>query len=138
MPLISTALAATNSDAANGILITAATLYLGPTVIALVRGHLSALAISVANLLLGWTGLGWVACLIWSLTGNTRDNAISAHKSALRQFKDESRADREELLLAPPRSNGITWLLGFSRAEWLIIGAGAIAIAAIIAVAAFA
>ena len=41
--------------------------YFLPTVIALVRGHLSALAIFLLNLLLGWTIIGWFVAFILSL-----------------------------------------------------------------------
>lgn len=46
--------------------------YLFPTYIALVREHNSAGAICALNLLLGWSGLGWIIALIWSFTGNVR------------------------------------------------------------------
>jgi Superinfection immunity protein len=52
----------------------ALSLYLLPSLIAALRGHLDAAAIFVLNLVLGWTGLGWLVALIWSLTGNTRRN----------------------------------------------------------------
>ncbi|HZZ61869.1 MAG TPA: superinfection immunity protein [Roseiarcus sp.] len=48
--------------------------YLLPAIIAALRGHLDAAAIFVLNLVLGWTGIGWLVALIWSLTGNTRRN----------------------------------------------------------------
>ncbi len=43
-------------------------IYFLPSIIALARGHQNALAIFVLDLLLGWTFLGWVAALVWSLT----------------------------------------------------------------------
>ncbi len=49
-------------------------LYFLPTIVALSRGHLSALAIFLLNLLLGWTLIGWLLALIWSCTGNTAAN----------------------------------------------------------------
>ncbi|MES2095812.1 MAG: superinfection immunity protein [Pseudomonadota bacterium] len=39
-----------------------------PAIIAVRRGHPQRLAIGVLNGLGGWTGLGWVAALVWSLT----------------------------------------------------------------------
>jgi hypothetical protein len=39
-----------------------------PSGIAVWRGHRSAPAIIALNLLLGWTGLGWIAAFIWSLS----------------------------------------------------------------------
>jgi uncharacterized membrane protein YqaE (UPF0057 family) len=49
----------------------ALTIYFAPTIVALSRGHLSAGAIFILNLLLGWTVLGWVVALVWAGTGNT-------------------------------------------------------------------
>jgi hypothetical protein len=56
------------------MLIVALLLYFIPTVIALSRGHLSALAIFFLNLFLGWTLIGWIIAFIWSWTGNTEAN----------------------------------------------------------------
>jgi len=39
--------------------------------IALARGHRNAVAITAVNILLGWTFVGWVVALVWSLTDNT-------------------------------------------------------------------
>lgn len=47
-------------------------MYFVPAVIAVVRKHSNALPIILVNLLLGWTFLGWVAALVWSMTDNTR------------------------------------------------------------------
>ena len=48
--------------------------YFLPTTIALVRGHFSTFAIFLVNLIFGWTFVGWCVALIWSFTGNTRNN----------------------------------------------------------------
>jgi hypothetical protein len=42
-------------------------LYFLPTLIALLRKHKNKLAIFLLNLLLGWTVLGWMVSLIWSV-----------------------------------------------------------------------
>ena len=55
------------ADAAVGILLLVV-LYFAPSIIALARSHHNKLAIFALNLLLGWTGLGWIGALIWSLT----------------------------------------------------------------------
>lgn len=49
--------------------------YVLPTFIAFMRGHQNAAAITAVNILLGWTFLGWVAALVWSLTAVTRKPA---------------------------------------------------------------
>jgi hypothetical protein len=46
-------------------------LYILPSIIAATRGHRNGMAICALNLLLGWTLVGWVAALIWSLTDNS-------------------------------------------------------------------
>ena len=38
-----------------------------PTIIAIARRHRNALAIFLVNLLVGWTGIGWVVALVWSV-----------------------------------------------------------------------
>lgn len=43
-------------------------MYFLPTIVAGVRGHQSMAAIVVLNLLLGWTMIGWLVALIWSLS----------------------------------------------------------------------
>jgi len=43
--------------------------YFLPSIVAQSRGHQSKLAIFVLNLLLGWTVIAWIACLVWSCTG---------------------------------------------------------------------
>jgi Superinfection immunity protein/Putative peptidoglycan binding domain len=46
--------------------------YFLPALIAASRHHHNAMAIFALNLLLGWTVLGWIAALIWSLTAVNR------------------------------------------------------------------
>jgi hypothetical protein len=46
--------------------------YFMPAIVASVRHHASSMAIFALNLLLGWTFIGWVLALVWSLTGNVR------------------------------------------------------------------
>lgn len=41
--------------------------YFLPFLIALLRGHRNVLGVFVLNLFLGWTMLGWIAALVWSL-----------------------------------------------------------------------
>ena len=43
-------------------------LYFIPSVVAFVRHHHNQWAIFALNLLLGWTVLGWIGALVWSLT----------------------------------------------------------------------
>jgi uncharacterized membrane protein YhaH (DUF805 family) len=49
--------------------------YFIPTWIATARKHHNADAIFVTNLLLGWTAIGWIVALIWSLTAVKRESS---------------------------------------------------------------
>jgi Superinfection immunity protein len=50
-----------------GFLLTLAAYFL-PAIVANWRGHHNANAISMLNLLLGWTVFGWIIALIWATT----------------------------------------------------------------------
>lgn len=41
--------------------------YFVPTFIGSIRNHPNAVAITLLNLFLGWTLIGWVAALVWSV-----------------------------------------------------------------------
>ena len=41
--------------------------YFIPSVIAFSRAHRSKVAILTLNILLGWSGIGWVVALVWAL-----------------------------------------------------------------------
>ena len=43
--------------------------YFVPSIVAYRRGHAQLPLIIAVNLLFGWTVLGWIACLVWSLMG---------------------------------------------------------------------
>ncbi len=42
-------------------------LYFIPSVVAFRRAHRSKVAILTLNMLLGWSGIGWIVSLVWSL-----------------------------------------------------------------------
>lgn len=42
--------------------------YLAPAIVAFLRHHHNQWAIFALNLLLGWSVIGWVVALVWSLT----------------------------------------------------------------------
>ncbi|UVT17036.1 MAG: superinfection immunity protein [Nitrospira sp.] len=48
-------------------------LYCIPSFVALGRGHRNCITILVVNLSLGWTVVGWVGALVWSLTSRQRE-----------------------------------------------------------------
>ena len=47
--------------------------YFIPTFVALERDHHQLWPILVLNLFLGWTALGWIAALVWSVIAVRRD-----------------------------------------------------------------
>jgi hypothetical protein len=51
-------------------------LYFVPALIAILRGHQSWPAIAILDLLLGWSVIGWIIALIWSLTAPRRETVI--------------------------------------------------------------
>jgi hypothetical protein len=60
-----------------------AAFYFFPSIIAWWRSHHNMLAIFVLNLLLRWSGIGWIAALVWAVTASVpvvlvqRDNSIA-------------------------------------------------------------
>jgi hypothetical protein len=47
--------------------------YMVPTIVAVMREHQNTAPIAVVNIFTGWTFIGWVVCLAWSLTNATKD-----------------------------------------------------------------
>jgi len=62
-----------NGGAALGFLfiVLGIVIYFLPTIIGVERRHQSAGGITVLNLLLGWTGLGWIIALVWACSAVT-------------------------------------------------------------------
>jgi hypothetical protein len=48
-------------------------MYFIPTICAISRKHNNTAAIVCVNILLGWTVLGWIASMVWSLTDNRKE-----------------------------------------------------------------
>ncbi len=48
-------------------------LYFLPSIIAGIRGHRNGAAISIVILFLGWTLIGWVGALVWSVAARRTD-----------------------------------------------------------------
>lgn len=68
----------------DGVLILLLLLYFLPSLIAGIRSHNNLNSILVLNLLLGWTVLGWIVALVWSL-GNGAARAQSMEQPATEQ-----------------------------------------------------
>ena len=77
--------------------------YFLPWIIAILRNHHNRQAIVVTNLLLGWTLIGWLACLIWSFTNRSSEKTIIENKLS---SEDASIADELEKLLSL-KNNGV-------------------------------
>ena len=41
--------------------------YFAPALLGYARKHKNREAIGILNLIFGWTGVGWVLCLIWAM-----------------------------------------------------------------------
>ena len=54
------------------LLITAVAFYFMPTIIAFNRDHSARFAILFINLFFGFTGIAWIACLVWSFSGSSQ------------------------------------------------------------------
>ena len=57
-------------------------IYLAPSIIAVVRGHHRWPWIGFLNFATGWTVAGWIAALVWSVTGIRHPAAIMRIGSA--------------------------------------------------------
>jgi hypothetical protein len=53
--------------------VAAVSVYLAPSMIADVRNRSDSLAISLVNVLLGWTVVGWIAALMWARRTDNED-----------------------------------------------------------------
>lgn len=60
-------------------------IYIAPTAVARSRRHRQFRLIAALNLTLGWTGLGWIAALAWSLNGPAPPADIMADSGTTRR-----------------------------------------------------
>lgn len=63
-----------------------AILYFIPTIIALIRRKENSLAIFFLNFLLGWTFVGWVIALVWSVAKDRKIQSLIFTNLILRIF----------------------------------------------------
>lgn len=65
-------------------------IYFIPAMVAGARGHYNATAIFVANLLLGWTLIGWAGSMVWAFTNlppSAGTAAAATHSTSATVFK---------------------------------------------------
>ena len=74
------------------IIIFSIILFLLPIIIAISRNHPNKVAIILINVLVGWTGIGWLIALIWSVL------AIPSERSEFRYSRsDKDRDDYRDM-----------------------------------------
>ena len=71
-------------------------IYFLPSIFASARDHHNSTALMLANLFLGWTFIGWVACLIWAFTNKSEETTIINNNN---DKKELSVADEIQKLL---------------------------------------
>jgi hypothetical protein len=54
------------------VIMGAQAIYLIPAIVATARQHHNALAILLLNIFLGWSGIGWIAALVWACTSRSK------------------------------------------------------------------
>ena len=59
-------------------------IYLAPSIVAVVRGHHRWPWIGLLNCAAGWTVAGWIAALVWSVTGIRQPAMMRIGGTALR------------------------------------------------------
>lgn len=63
--------------------------YFLPTVIAMLRGKSNTFAILLLNLFLGWTFIGWIVALVWSVTNDIKVQTIVVNNNTSTEPKKE-------------------------------------------------
>lgn len=63
--------------------------YFLPTIIAMFRGKSNTFAILLLNLFLGWTFIGWIVALIWSVTTDNKPQTIVLNNNSTIEPKNE-------------------------------------------------
>lgn len=80
-------------------------LYFVPFIISVVRGHHNKVPIFFVILLLGWTGIGWIAAFIWSVSAVKKSAPEQLVKSS-RSVPDDQASYKELERLAELKERG--------------------------------
>ncbi len=67
--------------------------YFAPSMIAYSRDHNNTMPIAIINTVFGWTLLGWVACLAWSLSSDIKQSRVYIKKVIVRADADDDDLD---------------------------------------------
>jgi len=65
-----------------GLFILGAILYFTPSIIAIMRAKKNLIAIMALNFFLGWSLIGWVISLVWSLSNDSKPHKIIVNQQA--------------------------------------------------------
>jgi len=65
------------------LIVVGAVLYFVPSIVAMARHHPNTAAIVILNLLTGWTFIGWVGSLVWSVTTPQASNTTVVVQSGV-------------------------------------------------------
>ena len=72
-----------DTGSGQGLLIVLLVLYFIPAIVASVRHHRNRMAITVLNIFLGWTLIGWVVALVWASTADVEPIPFPPFSTAL-------------------------------------------------------
>jgi hypothetical protein len=70
--------------------------YVAPTIIGWKRRVAGAGALAILNVLLGWTGLGWIVCMLWAVCAHTHRNQFYQNQAG--RFTGQQIAEHEEFM----------------------------------------
>ncbi|MGO0686835.1 superinfection immunity protein [Pseudomonas fulva] len=86
----------------------AVALYFTPTIIAASRTHPNRVSIMLLNFFLGWTVLGWIASLIWSVSSGGKPISVNIEQTSAAPSKPVEPYQELEKLAALKERGHIT------------------------------
>lgn len=92
-----------------GVLIAVA-IYMLPTICAFAMNHGSKLGITILNLFLGWTLIGWLVALVWTFFDPSRPRVVVVDQTKVRMDAEDRADEANGLLMA----RGLTGKMTFN------------------------